>query len=155
MSNRQELQLPDSYPSLSVVSMRISRICTKPGDIQFGIIYGAIAILALVAARVLPVQDILPPCLIRSVAGIPCPTCGMTRSLVHLAHGDIAGSLVLNPLFSLVMMAVLLLFFASSARLPFHRSRIAFTLSRREGTLLRTGMAVIFLANWIYLVFNL
>jgi hypothetical protein len=74
---------------------------------------------------------------------------------VHLAHGDIAGSLILNPLFSLAMITALFLFFARSARLPFNRSRITLTHTRREGTLLRAGMTGIFLANWCYLIFSL
>jgi Protein of unknown function (DUF2752) len=135
--------------------MHISLRYKNPGDIEFGIVYGTIALLALIAARVLPVQEILPPCPFRAVTGIPCPSCGTTRSLVHLAHGDIAGSLILNPLFSLAMITALFLLFARAARLPFNRSRITLTHTRREGTLLRAGMAGIFLANWCYLIFGL
>jgi len=125
------------------------------GQIELGIIFGTIAILALVSARVLPLQENLPPCLFRAATGIPCPSCGTTRSLVHLAHGDIAGSLILNPLFSLAMMTALCLFIVSSARLLFNVSSISLTHTRREGTLLRAGMAGLFLANWTYLFFNL
>ncbi len=135
--------------------MRLTVQKRTSGQIELGIIFGTITILALVSARVLPVQEILPPCPFRAVTGIPCPSCGTTRSLVHLAHGDIAGSLILNPLFSLAMIIALLLFFARSARLPFNRSRITLTHTRREGTMLRAGMAGIFLANWIYLIFSL
>jgi hypothetical protein len=135
--------------------MRISLRYRRPGDIEFGIIYGTIALLALIAARVLPVQQILPPCPFRAVTGIPCPSCGSTRSLVHLANGDIAGSLILNPLFSLAMITALFLLFACSARLLFNRSRITLTHTRREGTVLRAGMAGIFLANWCYLIISL
>jgi len=135
--------------------MHVSLRYKRPGDIEFGIIYGTIALLALIAASVLPVQKILPPCPFRVVTGIPCPSCGSTRSLVHLAHGDIAGSLILNPLFSLAMITALFLFFACSVRLPFNRSRITLTHTRREGTVLRAGMAGIFLANWSYLIFSL
>jgi hypothetical protein len=135
--------------------MRISLKYNNPGEIEFAIIYGLIAILALLSARVLPLQDILPPCPFRAITGIPCPSCGTTRSLVHLAHGDFAGSLILNPLFSLVMITALFLFFARSACLPFNRSRITLTHTRCEGTLLRAGMAGIFLANWSYLIFSL
>jgi Protein of unknown function (DUF2752) len=135
--------------------MRLTVQQRTSGQIELGIIFGTIAMLALVFARVLPVQEILPPCLFRAVTGIPCPSCGTTRSLVHLAHGDIAGSLILNPLFSLAMIAALFLLFARLTFLPFNRSMITLTHSGREGTLLRAGMAVIFLANWIYLMVSL
>lgn len=32
----------------------------------------------------------LPPCLLRSHTGVPCPMCGFTRLGIHLLHGDLA-----------------------------------------------------------------
>jgi hypothetical protein len=135
--------------------MRISLRCKSPGEIEFGIIYGSIAVMALVAARYLPITEMVPACPFKAFTGIPCPTCGTTRSLMHLAHGDLAGSLILNPLFSLSMITALFLLFVRSAILPFSRSGITLTHTRREGTLLRAGMAGMFLANWIYLISSL
>ncbi|MEK6743901.1 MAG: DUF2752 domain-containing protein [Nitrospirota bacterium] len=134
--------------------MHISLRKKNAGEIEFTIIYGMIALLALVSARVLPIQEILPACLFRAATGIPCPSCGTTRVLVHLAHGDIAGSLLLNPLFFLAMITALSLFFVRSALLPFNSSRITLIHTRREGTFLRAGMAGLFLLNWIYLIFT-
>lgn len=37
-------------------------------------------------------------CLIKHVTGIPCPSCGSTRSVVSLINGDIAGSIHNNPI---------------------------------------------------------
>jgi len=37
-------------------------------------------------------------CLIKHIAGIPCPSCGSTRSIVSLINGDIAGSIHNNPI---------------------------------------------------------
>lgn len=37
-------------------------------------------------------------CYFRSISGIPCPTCGSTRAVVTLLHGDIIGSVLLNPI---------------------------------------------------------
>ena len=37
-------------------------------------------------------------CMLRRVFGIPCPTCGMTRSLANLARGNLSLSLHYHPL---------------------------------------------------------
>jgi hypothetical protein len=39
----------------------------------------------------------LPPCTFYWVTGWPCPSCGMTTSFSHLAHGDMGESLRSNP----------------------------------------------------------
>ena len=48
-------------------------------------------------------------CLIRHFAHIPCPSCGSTRSVLALMHGDLAGGFYWNPLGFLIF-AVLLIF---------------------------------------------
>jgi hypothetical protein len=37
-------------------------------------------------------------CLFRRVTHLDCPTCGMTRALSLLAHGDLRGSLARHPM---------------------------------------------------------
>ena len=124
------------------------------GDIVFGLIYGTIAILALIAVRVLPVLELMPLCVFRAFTGIPCPTCGATRSMVHLAHGNLAASVVMNPAIPLLMFAALLMFAHDVAAL-FSGSRISLALTPREATLIRAGAVVVLLANWTYLALNL
>lgn len=78
--------------------------------------YGFLAGAVLVVGRLLPmplgdhsilhVPDICP---FRNMTGLPCPFCGMTRSVVCAMHGDIAGSLKYHPLgiaFCIVMAVV-------------------------------------------------
>lgn len=36
-------------------------------------------------------------CIFRHVTGIPCPSCGTTRSVVALLHGSIYEAMMLNP----------------------------------------------------------
>ena len=124
------------------------------GDIPFGLIYGTIAFMALIAARILPVQDMMPSCAFKAFTGIPCPTCGTTRSLVHFAHGDLAGSFGLNPAVALMIVGAILLFVYDTIVL-FSGSRIACFLTLREARLIRSGAVVAILANWIYLTINL
>jgi len=38
----------------------------------------------------------LPPCVLQSVSGLPCPACGMTTSISLLIHGDAASAWRVN-----------------------------------------------------------
>lgn len=53
------------------------------------------AVAAVTAAAVLPPSAVLggpTVCPFRIVTGLPCPACGLTRSWVLTAHGDLAGA---------------------------------------------------------------
>lgn len=43
-------------------------------------------------------ETIFPPCPLLHLTGWQCPGCGGTRSLYSLLHGDILGSIAMNPL---------------------------------------------------------
>ena len=51
------------------------------------------------AAAVWPMLPLHPPlaCPLRSLTGIPCPFCGMTRACVAAVHGHLGASLSFNP----------------------------------------------------------
>ena len=53
----------------------------------------------------------LPPCTVRLLLGIPCPSCGMTTSFAHLMRGQVADALRANA-------AGLLLALACAALVP-------------------------------------
>jgi Protein of unknown function (DUF2752) len=70
------------------------------------------AMLGIAALRgsVLP-AGLGPPCPLRTLTGVPCPFCGMTRSVTAVVHGHLGASLALNPAGILaVLLAVFLLF---------------------------------------------
>lgn len=43
-------------------------------------------------------RNILPQCLVHQLTGLPCPTCGLTRSFAAMAGGDVARALKFHPL---------------------------------------------------------
>jgi len=55
-------------------------------------------------------------CPFRTISGIPCPGCGMTRAFLALAEGDFLGALRFNPL-SVPLFAALVIS-AFNIRLP-------------------------------------
>ncbi len=86
---------------------------------------GAVAVL-LIAHLDRPVEL----CLIKRYTGLPCPTCGFTRGLLSLLHGDITQVWLYNPL----LFSVLTLFFTATAfRILLARSvRVYLTNTERQ-----------------------
>jgi Protein of unknown function (DUF2752) len=70
-------------------------------------------LLGFVLAGALATAVLLPParvesgpvlCPFRLLTGLPCPTCGLTRSWVHTAHGDLAAAIADHPVGPLVLL---------------------------------------------------
>lgn len=135
--------------------MRLTFERDRKGRIEFGIIYGVMTIFALLAARFLPVLTIFPACAFKSITGFPCPTCGSTRSLVHIAGGDILSAFGYNPLFSISLLFAVTAFVYGSFRLLFSLPRLAFLLSEAEKSFLKAALILAVLSNWAYLCLTL
>ncbi len=43
-------------------------------------------------------NHLFTPCVFKNVTGIACPSCGVTRSVLSLAHGNILSAVTINPL---------------------------------------------------------
>lgn len=48
-------------------------------------------------------------CLFKNVTGFPCPSCGITRSLLLLLAGDIYHALMINPLGGLAALLLIII----------------------------------------------
>jgi hypothetical protein len=57
--------------------------------------------------RGLPNHPLPPACAFRRLTGYPCPGCGMTRSFVSTAHGEIAAAFGYHPLGPILFLLVL------------------------------------------------
>ena len=96
-----------------------------------------------------------PVCLLRKLTGVPCPTCGCTRSLAAWTRLDVGQAFVLNPLFFLVCVSVLIWFAARAIE-----SKSARTLLPALAEVLKKHLgwkvfAAAVLINWIYLCLTL
>ncbi len=122
------------------------------GQIEFGMIYGLIALLALIAGRFPPVVSLAPSCVFHALTGAPCPTCGGTRSIVLLSHGNVVSAFLMNPAVAAGALVAVLSLLYSLISAVFGLPRIKAVLSGGEKDSIRLFAAVILLINWLYLV---
>lgn len=92
------------------LALRESFADTTRIDLKAVRTFGA-GMLAVAAVRpILPVE-VVPPCPLRTLTGVPCPLCGMTRGVTAAVHGQIGHALFLNPgSVAAVIVAIVLLF---------------------------------------------
>ncbi len=93
-------------------------------------------------------------CFIKHVSGIPCPSCGSTRSVLAILHGDVIGAFLWNP-FGFILLAFLLLvpawiifdlFTRKNSFLHFYQQTEIFLKRRKVAWL---AIAIVS-ANWIW-----
>ncbi len=111
---------------------------------------------AWLAWNLLHVHDRQPAvtiCMVKTVTGLPCPSCGTTRSLTNLLEGNITGSLLINPLgvIALILMVVLPLwitvdyFRKKDSFFHYYTSAESFLTQRRWAFAV---FAILVAANW-------
>ncbi len=132
--------------------MRFTLRKKEPGSIEFALIYGGLAFLLLVAARLLPVMQFAPECVFRSITGLPCPTCGSTRSVVLLSHGHFCRAFAMNPAVTVAVLGAVFGFLYRIATLALELPEPAVRLSVPEKNFIRITAILVFLLNWIYLI---
>ena len=92
-------------------------------------------------------------CIFLRTTGLPCPGCGLTRSIVAAAHGNLALSLSYHRLGLLILVYVILqsIFNLFYLVIPKWRAPLS-----RYVRILHKGiipLAVLFLLNWIFTLF--
>lgn len=118
----------------------------------FGLIFGGIALLAGAAIALLRLDRFpFALCAFKQLTGLPCPTCGSTRTLGRLADLDAAGALAMNPL--VAVSAIALLFWALADLVLLPRGRALRVEARGGlGLALRGSLVLLALANWAFLI---
>ena len=110
-----------------------------------------LGVVALLAARFFPFTSLPPLCSFKLVTGLPCFGCGMTRSWVHLLHGEIAEAWSMSPLgLALCLATVGGLAYGALRHLGLPALRA--NLSARGTFIFRTLAVLAILANWAYVL---
>ncbi len=128
------------------------RVSAVSGAAPLGAIFGGIGVMAAVAVGLLHVDRIpLTFCVVKSLSGLPCPTCGSTRAFARLFELDLAGALAMNPFTMLVAVVIAVWAVADVLLLPWRRA-LRVSLSPSLGQALRVAAFAAFFANWVYLL---
>lgn len=123
------------------------------GACVLGAIMGIFAIAALLdppaAGHGAHQQLGLSPCPLPIVAGIPCPTCGMTTSIVHLSKGSLLSAMHTQPAGFLVGMALLVVAILAAEAVAAGRFR-KINWYRIRPHRAAVSVILIVLAAWLY-----
>lgn len=88
-------------------------------------------------------------CWFKRFTGIACPTCGFTRSMLSILQGRPLQAWLYNPLLCSLLLLFLL---TTSVRLTLGKG-VQITLTPTERNLAWFLAAILFAANWLYVIF--
>lgn len=93
-------------------------------------------------------------CLIKCTTSLPCPSCGSTRSVLSLLHGDFLNALYLNPfgiIIALIMVAApLWVLFDISTRKKTLLNFYALSETQLKKPGFAIGLCLLVLVNWVW-----
>ena len=125
-----------------------------PGETDHELVWLSVAVASLGAAAAwFALRLPWPQCLFHTLTGLPCVTCGSTRSAIAFFHGQFFSAWKWNPLAFGFLCALssfnIYAFIVLTAHAP--RLRIA-NSSRAEKTVARFLTIALLALNWIYLL---
>jgi len=97
-------------------------------------------------------------CLFKQVTGIPCPSCGSTRSVLALLRGDFAGALFWNPFGILIILILIISPVWMIYDIVLRKESLYIFYNRSEQFFKRKWIAVpaifLVLLNWIWNIYK-
>ncbi len=137
-----------------MTSVRVELRRLRPGELDHELVWLVVTVsAALLACAWFALQLPWPHCAFRALTGLPCVTCGATRSGLAFLHGDLAGAWRFNPLVFVGFCAIAIFDLYAFAVLIMRARRLR-VVSAQPPTrkLILTAIVLAGLANWIYLL---
>lgn len=133
--------------------MKVLKI--DPSQVRFhhewvwGTLFLAIGLGVLLA----PIEKSTLACPFKKITGVPCLTCGATRSLGALRHFELWRAFVENPLIATLAIGCSVYCAYAWTAILFRTRRIRIQLTRPwEPAVARVAAAVTLVATWAYLI---
>jgi len=93
-------------------------------------------------------------CIVKNITGIPCPSCGSSRSICLLIDGDFIGAVNMNPLGIILAFLAILIPIWLIIDITLNRSSLYLFYRKGEKLLSNKFVMVLFIiliiANWIW-----
>ena len=93
-----------------------------------------------------------PRCIFHEITGLPCVTCGMTRSVIAFFHGHFFAALKWNPLVFAFLCGMTTFDLYAFATLAMRAPRLRITFGQTEKKYARMIVITVLALNWIYLL---
>jgi hypothetical protein len=97
-------------------------------------------------------------CLFKRVTGIPCPSCGSTRSVLSILEGDFIGALLWNPFGWIIMTILILAPLWILYDIVFHKDSLFRVYIRTEIFLrlkwITVPLVLLVILNWIWNIYK-
>ena len=137
--------------------LQVHAIRSRPnaGQLDHELLWGSLGAAALVLVHSGLKPSLLRiPCLFRTIAQIPCPSCGMTRAWEALGRLEFALAFRMHPLLAAGYFALWLYVpYALGACLGLW-PRLEIRCSPRQARLLRLGTIASMAMTWTYLIWD-
>lgn len=98
------------------------------------------------------------PCIFKQTTGIPCPSCGSSRSVLAITHGQFTEAFLWNPLGYMIAAVLLILPFVILYDLVYQQKVLINSYERienlfRKRVILFSAITLI-IANWIWNIYK-
>jgi hypothetical protein len=121
-------------------------------QLTIGMAYAAIGLLGFLLAQLGErLLVFIPPCLFQRWTGLPCPTCGATRTGIALSHFHVVDALLENPLFFILFCALFL--WGMNTLVGYVTGKnIKLVIPVHEKKLVQILLLSAIILNWMYLI---